>query len=1173
MSKSSRPSIDICVTSFEFQPMKSLRKAGSLLWLAAWLAAPLVAHGQRASTPSRVAVSENYGKLPLSFESNQGQSDPQVKFLSQGNGYSLFLTDSSAVLALTKQDAINAKSGGTVVNGPKAASVHQVGKTDVVRMELAGASRDLHVTGADQLPGMANYLIGNDPAKWHSGVPTYAKVQYTGVYPGIDLVYYGSQRQLEYDFVIAPGASPKPIRLQFAGARKLKLTADGDLTVAATNGEIAFHKPVIYQLKDGRRQPVEGRFSLLAKNAVGFTLGQYDHAKPLVIDPVLVYSTYLGVSGTGSYSDNDNAMAVDSSGDAYVTGFAYSTNFPVTPGAFQTVNNAAANGQTNVFVTKLNPTGTALLYSTYLGGNGMPDGGGGDSAFGIAVDSLGDAYVVGQAISTNFPVTPGAFQTAAAGSANAFVTKLNPTGTALLYSTYLSGNTAFANIIAYGIAVDSSGDAYVVGLTSATDFPVTPGAFQTVNNAAAGFLNAFVTKFNPTGTALLYSTYLGGTDSDSANGVAVDSSGDAYVTGQAASTNFPVTPGAFQTVNNAPSGSSNAFVTKLNPTGTALLYSTYLGGNGMPVGGGSGFSDYGESIAVDSSGDAYVTGGAGSTNFPVTPSAFQTVNNAAVNGQSNAFVTKFNPTGTALLYSTYLGGNGTASAGDAAVGIAVDSSGDAYVTGGAVSTNFPVTPGAFQTVNNAAVNGQYNAFVTKLNPTGTALLYSTYLGGSGGDGVVGIAVDSSGDAYVNGDTLSTNFPVTPGAFQTVNNAATGFRNAFIAKLNLSATTTMPTVKVTPSASSITTAQALTVTVAVNGTSGSPIPTGSVTLTSGAYTSEETTLSSGSATIDVPAGSLATGTDTLTATYTPDSNSSSTYDSSMGTNSVTVMASIATAPAVTLSPTNLTFASQVDGITSAAQTVTLTNSGTAALVITSIVASGDFAQTNTCGTSVTASASCTISVTFTPTAAGSRTGALAITDNASGSPQTVALSGGGETVSVTSSSTGLTIASAGGSATATISLSPQGGFTGTVNLTCAVSYQGQGTPNSPPTCSLSPSQAQVTGTSSASSTLTVSTTAVSATAALDRQWRGTGFALATLIFLGVLPRRRWRGGLLAAVLSLIAIGGVIGCSGSNGVGTNSTPPSPSGTTTGNYQVMVTATSGTATASTTIPLSLQ
>jgi hypothetical protein len=1170
--------------------MNSLRKAGSLLWLAAWLAAPLVAHGQQASTPNRVAVAENYGKLPLSFESNQGQSDPQVKFLSRGSGYSLFLTDSSAVLALTKQEVSNAKADRTIGNGLKPTSVPQARKTDVVRMQLVGASHDIHVAGADQLPGRANYFIGNDSAKWHSGVPTYSKAQFTGVYPGVDLVYYGDQRQLEYDFVVAPGANPKPIRLQFAGAKKIKLAANGDLIVSARNGSIAFHKPVIYQLKDGQRQPVAGRFALLAKQTVGFTLARYDRAEFLVIDPVLAYSTYLG--GTGG--DVGFGIAVDGSGDAYVVSSALSTNFPVTAGSFQTVNHAAA-GFYNAVVTKLNSTGTALLYSTYLGGSGGHDDccitGVGDIGHSIAVDGSGDAYVTGQAASSDFPVTTGSFQTmnlaATNGGANAFVVKLNPSGTALLYSTYLGGIGGGSGVGDYGdlgkgIAVDGSDNAYVTGYASSTDFPVTAGGFQTSNNAAAeGFGNAFVTKINSTGTALLYSTYLGGSLADSGSGIAVDGSGDAYVTGVALSTNFPVTAGAFQTVNNAAAVNKehNAFVTKLNPTGTALLYSTYLGGNGGEDTGG----DSGNGIVADSAGDVYVTGDAFSTNFPVTQGAFQAVNNAAANKSSNAFVTKLNPSGTALLYSTYLGGSGVLENGDSSNGIAVDHSGDAYVTGYAWSQNFPVTQGAFQTVNNAATSPSVssNVFVTKLNPAGTALLYSTYLGGSGlgesGDSAYGIALDGSGDAYVTGVSVSSNFPVTTGAFQTTNHgvlsAIYSAGNAFVTKLNLSAATTSPTVTVTPSSSSITTAEALAVTVDVAGASGGPTPTGSVTLTGGGYTSAAETLSSGSAMIDVPAGSLVTGTDTLTATYTPDSSSSATYDSSTGTSSVTVTTTIVTAPVVMLSPTSLTFASETDGTTSAAQTVTLTNSGTAALAITSIAASGDFAQTNTCGASVAAGANCTISVTFTPTAAGSRTGTLTITDNASGSPQTVSLSGGGETVSVSSSSTGLTITSPGGSSTATIQLLPQGGFKGIINLTCAVSYQGQGTPNSPPTCSLSPSQAQVTGTSSVSSTLTVSTTAASATAALDRQWRGTGFALAALIFLGVLPRRRWRGGLLAAALCLIVIGGVIGCSGSNGGGTNSTPPSPSGTTTGNYQVMVTATSGTATASTTIPLSLQ
>jgi hypothetical protein len=1176
------------------------------------LVMPLGAHGQQLSAPNHSVVEENYGKLPLSFEANQGQSDPQVKFQSRGSGYSLFLTDSSAVLALTKQDAANAKSGGSVVKGLKVASVPQTGKTDVVRMKLAGASRNMHVTGVDPLPGKANYFIGNDPAKWQSGVPTYAKVQYTGVYPGIDLVYYGNQRQLEYDFVIAPGANPKPIRLQFAGAKKLKLTTDGDLTVAATNGEIAFHKPVIYQLKNGKRQPIEGQFSLLAKNTVSFTLGQYDHTEPLVIDPVLVYATYFA-EFTTLYSGG--AIAVDSVGNVYVTGSATAGYLPVTTGAFQALSKGECSSQTNctgdyapnAFVTKLNPTGTALVYSTYLGGSL------GDYGEGIAVDSAGNAYVTGTANSTNFPVTAAAFQTVnkigplditnVPPGPNAFVTKLNPTGTALIYSTYLGGSgVQWANVLftapgstaapyfiagdnATAIAVDSTGNAYVTGMANSADFPVTSGAFQTANNSPGYILpnygvssNAFVTKLNPSGTALVYSTYLGGTGEsyqggalgDTANSIALDGSGNVYVTGYASSSNFPVTQSAFQMVNNAATGYYNAFVTKLNSAGTALLYSTYLGGSAF---------DYGTGIAVDSSGDAYVTGQTLSNNFPVTVGAFQTVN-ATTSGSYNAFVTKLNSAGTALLYSTYLGGSvGNGHTQNFGPGIAVDSSGDAYVTGQTHSNNFPVTVGAFQTVNNAGVLG--TAFVTKLNPTGTALLYSTYLGGSGnnggdaGDSGVGIAVDSSDNAYVIGSTASQNFPVTAGAYQTTQQQYG--TTAFIAKLNLGSGIPSPTVTVTPSSSSITAAQALMVTVEVDAASGGPTPTGSVILAGGGYTSAAETLSSGSATIDVPANSLAIGTDTLTATYTPDSSSSSTYDSSTGTSSVTVTTPTVTAPTVTLSPASLTFASETDGTTSAAQTVTLTNSGTAALTITSIAASGDFSQTNTCGASVAAGANCTISVTFTPTAAGARTGTVTITDNAGNSPQTVSLSGGGEAISISTASTGITISSVGGSGTATIQLSSVNGFTGTVNLTCAVTYLGQGTPTSPPTCSLSPAQAQVTGSSPVSSTLTIATTSASASVMRERELNGTKLALAAMFFFGLLPRRRYRKKLLSA-LCLVALfsvvgGGAIGCSGSSGGSNAGTPPTGQATTTGNYQVVVTATSGAVIASTTIPISVQ
>ena len=417
------------------------------------------------------------------------------------------------------------------------------------------------------------------------------------------------------------------------------------------------------------------------------------------------------------------------------------------------------------------------------------------------------------------------------------------------------------------------------------------------------------------------------------------------------------------------------------------------------------------------------------------------------------------------------------------------------------------------------------------------------------------------------DTLTVTYTPDSSSSPTYNSAS----NTASVTVTAPATTT-PIVTVWPSSSSITTAQALTVTVAVSGGNGDPTPTGSVILASGGYTSAATTLSSGSATIDVPSGSLTAGSDTLTATYTPDSSSNPTYHGTSGTNSVTVTVPVTTAPAVTLSPKSLTFAPQTDGTASTPQTIMLTNSGTAPLAVMSIAPSGDFAETNTCGTSVAAGGGCAISVTFTPTAPGSRTGTLTITDNATGSPQTVALSGGGEAVSISSNSTGLTIASPGGSTTAPIQLSSVNGFAGIVNLTCTVSYQGQGTPNSPPACSLSPSQAQVTSNSLVSSTLTISTTAASAAAEPESLFSKYHLALAALIFLGILPRRRWRGTLLG-VLCVVVLCGAIGCGGANSGGASGSSPSTSGTTTGNYQVIVTATSGTVTASTTVPLSLQ
>jgi hypothetical protein len=688
---------------------------------------------QRSSGRSAAAA---YGKLPVSFEPNLGQSDRRVKFLSRGPGYALFLTPTEAVLTLHKR-ANDSRSAG--FHGPStdfrlAAGVAQKMKSrldepetsSVLRIKLIDANCKPTLDGINPLPGTVNYFTAKNPAKWRRNIPTFSRVKYQQVYPGVDLVYYGNQRQLEYDFVVAPGADPHQIELSFNGANRLRLDADGNLIVSIAGGEVVEHKPVIYQDIGGMRRTIRGDYQVRNKHAVGFKLARYDDHQRLTIDPSLIYSTYLGDSGT-----NADGIALDSSGN--VTGQAFSTDFPTTEGAFSTT----PAGGYDAFVSKLNSTGSALVYSTYLGGTDYEEG------LGIAVDSSGNAFVSGYTDSADFPVTAGAFQTRHGGNFDAFVTKLNSTGSALLYSTYLGG-TSYEEVGA--IAVDSSGNAYITGLTESNDFPTTEGAFQTkFVGTATNLFHAFVTKLNSTGSALLYSTYLGGTSYDGGAGIAVDSSNNAYVTGTTVSNDFPTTKNAFQTTF---AGGGDVFVSKLNTTGSALLYSTYLGGNDI---------DAGVGIAVDLSGNAYVTGQTYSSDFPVTAGAFQTTF-AGEKDVRDAFVTKMNSSGSALLYSSYLGGSGD----DVGDGITLDSSGNAYVTGDTQSTDFPVTAGAFQTTN----GGVEDAFVTKLNSTGSALLYSTYLGSSRFDAGVGIAVDLSGNAFVQGDTTSDDFPTTEGVLQS-----------------------------------------------------------------------------------------------------------------------------------------------------------------------------------------------------------------------------------------------------------------------------------------------------------------------------------------------------------------------------------------------------------------------
>jgi Beta-propeller repeat len=678
------------------------------------------ASATNAATDAR--VSESYGKLPLHFEANRGQTDKDVRFLSRGPGYSLYLTANEAVLVLAKPDA---KGDARTTHDRRTAPTRA--QSVALRTSLVGAARKPAVTGVDELPGKANYFIGKDPAKWRTDVPTYAKVHYGNVYPGIDLVYYGNQRQLEYDFIVAPGADPKKIAFDFKGADKLEIDAQGELVLHTAGGDIRQHKPIVYQEIDGARRDIAGGYVRKGANRVGLQVATYDTTRPLIIDPVLSYSTYLG----GSDFDSGRGIAVDADGNAFVTGCA--------PGAFPTTSGAFQRGGGGAFVTKLDPTGSALVYSTALGS------GGNDCAFAIAVDADGNAYVTGATFSTNFPTTVGAFQAAYGGFGDAFVTKLNPTGSALVYSSYLGGNNADWG---GGIAVDGQGNAYVAGMTASGNFTTTAGAFQPISSGVGG---AFVTKLDPVGS-VVYSTYLGGNGNESAHGISVDVNGSAYVIGITDSLTFPTTPGAFQRTYGG--GNEDVFVTKLDPTGSALVYSSYLGGTR---------TEYGYGIAVDPAGNAYVTGQTSSADFPTTVGAFQTTYGGTTLG--DAFVTKINPTGSALVYSTFLGGTGS----DTGYGIAADADGNAYVTGATDSPAFPTTPGAFQPIHGGGYRngnaGPTDGFFTKLDSTGSVLVYSTFLGGNGNDSGAAVAVDSGGNGYVTGVTDSINFPTTPGAFQ------------------------------------------------------------------------------------------------------------------------------------------------------------------------------------------------------------------------------------------------------------------------------------------------------------------------------------------------------------------------------------------------------------------------
>jgi hypothetical protein len=996
---------------------------------------------------TKARLLESYGKLPLSFEANQGQTDPHVKFLSRGRGYELFLTSRQAVLAL---GTARSTDGGALHGQDKSPEPHKnAASPEVLRMELLGANPSPEISGIDELAGRSNYFLGNDPQKWRTNIPNYAKVLYRDVYPGVDLVYYGNQRQMEYDWVAAPGADLSKIRFSIQGAEGVSANAQGDLVIRLGSGEVELRKPVIYQvvslgLPASERRYVNGRFVVLAPKAaqraseegrsefaVGFEVAAYDSAKYLILDPTLTYSTYLG----GNNDSAALAIVVDPAGNAYVAGGTIATNFPTTAGAYATAFAGApvSCGAPftfecgDVFVTKFNSAGTAQVYSTYLGGSDR------DFASGIALDSSFNAYITGTTHSTNYPTTAGAFQGTLVANKGAFVTKLDPTG-ALAYSTYLSSPVVGDyGVDGGGIALNGS-NAIVTGDTNSANFPTTSNAYQTsLSSGTCGGSpchDAFVAEFGSTG-ALVYSTYLGGNSEDVGRGVAVDSLGRFVVAGATASTNFP-TLNAYQPTfgGGGTSCSSSlivcgdAFVTVINPaiSGTsALAYSTYLGGSGEDgaVGVSIGPSD----------GKIYITGGTDSSNFPVTTGAVQQTFGGGSAGCltaglacGDAFVAKLDPTqpGTAsLVYSTYLGGTGD----DLGLGIAVDTTGNAHVTGLTNAADFPHTADALYSYaggtnpcSAGAICG--DAFVTKLNFSGSVVIYSTFLGGTGDDAGAGIGLDSSGNAYIAGGTGSSPFPTTTGAYSTTCAAScSGGMDAFVAGIS---GLQLPVATVSPASLTFG-------STGVHNTS----------------TGQDVTLSnSGDATLTftVPftvtgdfaqAGTSCTGSlapqdsCTVTVTFTPTASGTrngnlSISDNAAGTpHTVSLTGTGMPAPIASLSPSIVQFPGQViNTISLSSQTVTLANSGTADLTITNVATTGPFGQTNTClvppATSATlaAGASCTIDVTCTPTVVGNNFGTLTVTDDSvDGTQQTADLSGTGFSAGVPSASvSGTSVAS-------------------------------------------------------------------------------------------------------------------------------------------------------------------
>ena len=913
-----------------------------------------VARGQSTEQTgsARYDLGQVYGLTPLSFEVITGAHDGEAEVIARSRGFNLFLMGNDAIVAVRKADGKSTK---------------------VLQMRALGSNPHPKTSGIGRLEARSNYLIGNDPGEWRVGIPNFERVLLQNIYPGIDLTYYGRQGDLEYDFVVAPGSDPRRIRLEFVGAQQLRLD-DGNLFLHMGDGELRLHQPFVYQIREGKRVPVPGKFAAAGHNAVRFAIGDYDPRHALVIDPGLVYSSYLGGSGR----DEVLGMAVGGDGSTYVTGSTTSVDFPTSAqGSHKVIDHSA------VFITKLNPTG-AIEYSTYLGGSQRNIG------TAIAVNDSGEAYVAGSTYSIDFPITRGTLQPHNAGGLDAFISKLSADGSHLLYSTYLGGS---GEDEARGLALDANGNAFIAGFTRSSDFP-TDRIISRADCGAESCRQAFVARVNAMATATDYATTIGGTGDTSASGIGLDLSGAAYITGNTDASDLPTSVGAFQTYAADHSAClasgrqcSDVFVAKLSSQG-AVLYASYVSGRG---------DQHGNAITVDDRGSAYVTGSTDSENFPTTSDVLPGL---APSHTTNTFVFKMNPLGSKLDYSTLLGGHQQ----DEGKAIAVDVDRHVYVAGWTSSPLFPVTADALQT----RLLGKSAGFITRLDERGAKLEYSSLIGGNGSDVATAVALDREGNIYVAGSTDSIDFPLR----KAVQGSLLGERNAFVAKFSSeSAINEEVNASAVAAAAPVVTLSATSLQF-INQKPGTRSTSQTVKLTNSGNASltniAVTVVGTNSAEFTVTTnpspncgGSLpANASCVLSVTFKPVSTGvrvATIQIADNAANSPQTVALTGNPPIASVSTASLTFASQPEGSLSPYQTVTLKNTAAySSLAVSGISISGNnFQQASNCPGTLVAKASCNVTVAFMPGATGTLTANLDFADNSlnnSASKQTVAMSG-------------------------------------------------------------------------------------------------------------------------------------------------------------------------------------